>query len=358
MGGKRYRVAQWATGHSGAHSLRRVIEHPDYELVGVYVYAETKAGRDAGELCGAALTGVRATRDIEDIVAAAPDCVLYMPSRADVDDMCRLLESGADIVTILADLHHPASLDPDVRRRIEAACERGGTSLYATGPSPGWVTEILPLALTALQRRLDRLVIEEFGDMSARRSPEMITHMFGGDPSVVDLSGAARSLSAAFAPSLRQLADALGLPLDDVTAVGTFASGTKTVTIDVATIEAGTVAAWRFEITGRRAGQPLLVFRSIWYVTRDLDADWDIRDNGWHVVVDGDAPLDLDIRFTGDRSSPVYTAQICVNAVPAVYEAPPGIRTTADLRAIAARLHGGRPEAEQSPGVPANQGHA
>ena len=341
MGGKRYRVAQWATGHSGAHALRHVIEHPDYDLVGVYVYAEDKVGLDAGELCGGPPTDVRATRDIGDIVAAAPDCVLYMPARADVDDMCRLLESGADIVTILSDFHHPDSLDPDVRRRIEAACERGGTSLHATGPSPGWVTEVLPLALTAMQRRLDRLVIEEFGDMSARKSPEMITHLFGGDPAVVDLSDAARSLSAAFAPSLRQLADTLGLPLDDVTTVGTFASATKRVVLDVATIEAGTVAAWRFEITGLRDGEPLLVFRSIWYVTRDLDADWDIRHNGWHVVVDGDAPLDLDIRFTGDRSSPVYTAQICVNAVPAVYEAPPGIRTTADLRPIVARLHDG-----------------
>ena len=34
----RYRVVQWGTGHSGMHSLRNVIEHPRFDLIGVYVY--------------------------------------------------------------------------------------------------------------------------------------------------------------------------------------------------------------------------------------------------------------------------------------------------------------------------------
>ena len=43
---------QWATGNIGSHSLRAVIAHPNLDLVGLYVYSEDKAGRDAGELCG------------------------------------------------------------------------------------------------------------------------------------------------------------------------------------------------------------------------------------------------------------------------------------------------------------------
>ncbi len=44
----RYRVVQWATGNIGTRSLRAVIEHPDLDLVGVYVYSDEKVGRDAG----------------------------------------------------------------------------------------------------------------------------------------------------------------------------------------------------------------------------------------------------------------------------------------------------------------------
>jgi 4-hydroxy-tetrahydrodipicolinate reductase len=255
----------------------------------------------------------------------------------DLDDLCRILESGANVSTIVTEFHHPDSLDAGLRRRVEDACQRGGTSLYATGPSPGWITEVLPLTVTALARRLDRLTIEELADMATRNSPELVSAMFGRDPEKMDLRAVAERLGRDFGASFRQLADALSVPLDEVTAAGRVAAAAKTVQIGVATIEAGTVAAWRFEITGLRKGKPLLVFRPTWYVSRDLDPAWDVRDSGWHVVVEGDAPLDIEIRFAKQdyaRISPGYTAHIAVNAVPAVCEAKPGIRTTVDLPRI------------------------
>ena len=64
------------------------------ELVGVYVHTPAKAGRDAGELCGLDPVGVVATNSVDEIVAIAPDCVLYMPRACDFDQVCRLLASS------------------------------------------------------------------------------------------------------------------------------------------------------------------------------------------------------------------------------------------------------------------------
>src|SRR5437660_993283 len=186
--GPPYRVVQWATGNIGTRSLRAVIEHPHLELVGLYVYSDAKVGRDAGELCATGPTGVIATRDVGEIVALKPDCVLYMADRADIDVVCRLLESGANVVSTRSEFHHPVSLAPGVRQRIDAACQRGGTTLHSTGSSPGFITEALPLVLTSVLRRLDCLTIEEFADMSSRNSPEMIFNLmgFGRDPAQFD----------------------------------------------------------------------------------------------------------------------------------------------------------------------------
>jgi 4-hydroxy-tetrahydrodipicolinate reductase len=68
-----------------------------------------------------------------------------------------------------------------------------------------------------------------------------------------------------------------------------------------------------------------------------------VRATGWHIRVDGDAPLDVDIRFAVPLErlgavSPGYTAHRAVNAVPAVCAAAPGIRTTLDLPRITATL--------------------
>jgi hypothetical protein len=92
-----------------------------------------------------------------------------------------------------------------------------------------------------------------------------------------------------------------------------------------------------------RDGRPLLRFAATWYCTDVLDQDWDLRATGWRVVVDGDAPLDVDIRFAveiermGD-ASPGYTANRAVNAVRVVCAAPPGIQPTAALPQIIANL--------------------
>ena len=62
---KKYRVIQWATGHVGRQAVRGVVAHPELELVGCWVHSDDKAGRDAGELCGAGMLGVRATNDVD-----------------------------------------------------------------------------------------------------------------------------------------------------------------------------------------------------------------------------------------------------------------------------------------------------
>ncbi|KAF5991645.1 dihydrodipicolinate reductase [Streptomyces sp. RLB3-17] len=338
------RVVQWASGNIGSRALRAVLEHPDLTLAGLYAHTPDKAGRDAGELCGLGPTGVIATHDIDEIVALGADCVLYMPRACDMDEVCRLLASGANVVTTRGEFHRAASLDPAVRERVEAACESGKSSIHSTGSSPGFITEALPLALSSIQRRLDGLTIEEFADLSQRDSPGLLFDVmgFGKPPAEYD----ERRLSVvrdSFGPSLHMVADTLSIPLDSVEAEGEVATAPRPVHIAAGTLRPNTVAAQRITVSGLRGGRPLLRFRATWYCTTDLDRAWDVRATGWHITVDGDAPLDIDLRFPVplDRMaamSPSYTANRAVNAVPVLCEASPGIRSTADLPHIVARL--------------------
>jgi hypothetical protein len=339
-----YRVVQWATGNIGTHALRAVLQHPGLTLAGVYVYADDKAGQDAGTLCGLDATGVSATRDVEEILGLRADCVLYMPRQLDLDVVCRILASGANVVATCGGFHHPAGMRTEVRQRVEAACAEGGTSIHSTGSSPGFISEALPLVLSSIQRRLENLTIDEFADLSQRDSPELLFGLMGfGHPRTEFDEHRVANARASFGPSLRLVADTLGLPLDSVEAHGEFATARHTTEIAAGPLEAGTVAAQRITVTGRHDGRALLCFRASWYCTTDLDPAWDIRATGWHVAVDGDAPLEIDIRFPipveeSSSVTPGYTANRAVNAVPFVCAAPPGIRSTVDLPQITAAL--------------------
>ncbi len=339
-----YRVVQWATGNIGTRALQGVIGHPDLTLVGLYVYAPDKVGRDAGDLCGLAPTGVLATADVEEIVELGADCVLYMPRALDLDDVCRLLESGSNVVTTRGEFHHPGSMDPEARERVEHACRTGGTSIHSTGSSPGFISEAVPLVLTSIQRELDSLVIEEFADLSMRNSPELLFDLmgFGADPGSFDPARWSHGAES-FGPSLRLVAEALGLPLDGVEASGEVAVARRTTEIVAGRLEAGTVAAQRMRVTGLRKGRALLAFMANWYCTTDLEPAWDLGPTGWRVTVAGDAPLKIDMRFDFPLEemgayTPGYTANRAVNAVAVVCGAEPGIRTTVELPQIIGTL--------------------
>jgi hypothetical protein len=338
------RVVQWATGNIGSRALRAVIEHPYLELVGVYVHSPDKSGRDAGDLCGLPLSGVVATNDIESVVELGADCVLYMPRALDVDEVCQLLAAGSNIVTTRGEFHRPASMDTAIRARVEAACAAGGTSIHSTGSSPGFITEAIPIVLTSIERRLDGLVIDEFADLSQRDSPGLLFEVMGFGRAPADF-GEARLTHGrtSFGPSLELLADALGLSLDSVKARGEVAVAPRQLTIAAGTLEAGTVAAQRMVVAGIRNGRPLLQFRATWYCTDQLEPSWDVRATGWRVTVQGDAPLDVELRFPVPLEelasvTPGYTAHRAVNAVPYVCAAAPGIRTSIDLPQVIAAL--------------------
>ena len=339
-----YRVVQWATGNIGTRALRAVIEHPRLDLVGVRVTNPEKVGRDAGALCGLEPTGIRATDDLDDILALRPDCVLYMQQGYDVDVLCSLLGSGVNIVATTGGFHHPGSMDPAVRARIETACASGNASIHGTGVSPGFISEAVPVVLTSLQRRLDRLHIAEFADLSSRNSPALLFDLmgYGQDPSSFDPVRWSHGAEA-FGPSLRLIGDALGMPIDSVESTGEVATAVSDIEIAAGTIPAGTVAGQRMNVVGRHKGVDLISFSATWYCSTEIDAAWDLRPGGWRVTVEGDCPLDMDLRLAVPlelmaESTPGYTANRAVNAVSVVCEAAPGIRTAVDLPQVVADL--------------------
>jgi 4-hydroxy-tetrahydrodipicolinate reductase len=89
-------------------------------------------------------------------------------------------------------------------------------------------------------------------------------------------------------------------------------------------------------VAGIRNGKPLIRFRANWYCSTDIDKEWELLDSGWLVRVEGDTPLDVRVSYPVPKAdypmfTPGLTAHRVVNAVPAVCDAAPGIRTTMDL---------------------------
>ena len=352
MDTSRCRVIQWATGNTGQRALREVIRHPLLDLVSVLVYDSAKNGIDAGELCGEAPTGIVATTDRDAVLRSDAECCIYMPratgkgqTRAGltedelVEDVVALLSSGTNVVTTCSDLFaRGVRLSDAHRARVMEACRKGNASVWASGSDPGFITETLPLALLSIQRRVDLIEIEEFGDLSRRPSAHMVMEQmrFGKPLAEFEPERRKNHLYGEYQPPLSVLADIAGFEIDEWTSEGGVAAARQDMTIVAGEIKAGTAAAQRIVIYGRIGGVDRIRFTQYGFVARDVEPDWGLQPTGWRIRVHGDAPIDMSMPFPvplDDLGSfvPAYNANGPVNAVPYVCAARPGILTTEDL---------------------------
>ena len=147
------RVVQWTTGKVGKLATRAILDDPRLKLVGMFAHSADKVGKDAGELCGRpeTITGVKATSDIDALLALKADTVMYTPFEADLDTVVSLLENGLDVVSTNMFLNL-GGIEGKVKKKLEKACKKGNSSLYITGINPGWINSVVA-SLTAGCRR-------------------------------------------------------------------------------------------------------------------------------------------------------------------------------------------------------------
>ena len=345
----KYRVIQWATGGVGRAAIEGIVAHPELELVGCWVHDPTKEGRDSGELAGIAPTGVSATRDESALLALPADCVVYCPLFADPAEVERILRSGKNVVTPLGWFFPAAGAGV---AKIEAACREAGVTLHGTGINPGGISDRFPLMLSALSGSVTHVRAEEFSDIRGYDAAHVVGEimLFGKTPDEASASPMLRVLGAGFRQSIDMVAAALGVRLDDdKPARHEIGVATAPISSPIGIIAPGRVAAQRFTWQGTVRGAPFVTIGATWLMGDEhLDPPWKFGPDGqrFEVEVTGDPPVRTIFRGLHPSSiaeglarnrAVVATAMHCVNAIPYVCRAEPGIKTYLDLPLVSGR---------------------
>jgi hypothetical protein len=344
------KIIQWATGGVGKAAIENVVDHPDLELVGCWVHGEAKHGRDVGEIVGCDNLGVTATSNVDDLLALEADCVVYSPLIPDEDVVKAILRSGKNVVTpvgwIYPDRNHPNTV------AIEEACQQGGATLHGSGIHPGGITERFPLMVAALSSSITHIRAEEFSDIRTYNAPDVVHQLmgFGKTPSEATNGPMAQLMSSGFKASIRMIADAMELTIDPkIRCTQTVAVATKTIDSDVLSIGTGMVAARRFRWEALVRGEPVITAAVNWlFGEENLDLDWTFGDSGERFELEITGKPGLTVTFKGlqpvsvaagliRNPGVVATANHCVNAIPYVCAASPGIKTYLDLPLITGR---------------------
>lgn len=340
------RVVQWATGGVGVAAVKGVLEHPGLDLVGCWVHSPQKAGRDVGEIIGTDPLGVTATNSLEEILAMDADAVIYSPLLPDPDEVAALLRSGKNVVTPVGWVYPSDRQGAPLR---EAAIA-GKATLHGTGIAPGGISEKFPLLFSAFSTGVTFVRAEEFSDLRTYEAPDVVRHVMGfGEVPDKALSGPMQKLlDGGFIQAVKMIVDKVGFRADPkVRSAQEIAVATAPIESPIGVIEPGQVAGRKFHWEALVDGEPVVRVTVNWLMGEDnLDPAWTFGPEGQRYEMEVRGNPDVNIVVKGFQSAvggegPEYgivgTAAHCVNSVPAVCAADPGIATYLDLPLISGK---------------------
>lgn len=332
------RVIQWATGSMGKACLRAVLDDDRFQLVGLFVYGEAKAGRDAGDIARRPETGVIATRSIEEILALDADVVVHAPMLSAPytghdADVKRLLESGKNVVSI-NNYFEPAALGRAYAEGLADSALKGGATLAGTGINPGWVAERMAAQAVGLCLSHRNIASREIIDCTTIPNPDYVFGAlgFGSAPGAIDLKTGplAETFTAMFSQSVEGLAQRLGMTLDRFEPDHAVSLAERDLTVAAGEISKGTVSATTWRVHGLIEGQRRVTHEVNWIM--DPAQQPFAGKPHWEIEVDGLPGLKIamdmvDTAPEGVRTKPEQFAVAAMvrEAIPRVVAAPPGL---------------------------------
>ncbi len=322
----RLRIIQYGLGPIGSAVARHVVERTGLELVGCVDIDPTKYGQDAGEILGLDQPlGFAVDRTLAEVLerTQADVAIHTTSSHFDLfeDQIVEILAAGLDIVTTAEELSFPWTTNAERAAKIDAVAKRAGKTVLGTGVNPGFLMDALPLFLTAISQRVDRVGVTRVINASTRRGPFQAKIGSGMTVEAFNEKMAAGRMGHVGLPeSVGMVFDTLGKTLTR------YESSVEPVIAEQLT------STEHFQVQPGQVRGLKQIARAYTdegeFMTLTFIAALDMGEDGDTVTIAGKPDLEVKLKGTnGDLA----TVAIAVNAVQRVKEAAPGLVTMRDL---------------------------
>jgi len=327
--GIKYNIVVYGLGPIGSAVTRLVAERPNLNLVGLVDIDLNKAGKDGGEVVGLEKPlGFKVQDKLEKVLDRHKvDCVLHCTnSYFDLfkSQVLEILDAGLDIVSTSEELSFPWLAHPKEAVEIDSAAKKAGKTVMATGVNPGFLMDSLPLNITAICQRVDRVDIKRAQNATKRRGPFQAKIGSGLTVEAFNAKMAEGRMGHVGLPeSVGMIFDTLGKKLVRFEDVVEPVVAEKTIKTPFFEVKPGFVRGLKQVARGFSEQGEFLTLTFIAALDHDEDQST--------IIITGKPDLIVTLQGTnGD----IATVAIAVNSVRRVVEAPPGLLTMRDLPII------------------------
>lgn len=338
-------VAVCYTGSVGARVIDLIAGRSDMRLVATLVRDPAKEGVDAGTLAGIEPLHVTATAQLMDIIAAQPDCAIWMGRGWQPAELCTLLRAGINVYAPVGAWYLPG--DPDFDD-VERACQAGGATIVGGGSIPGLVSDVLPLFMSGYVGRVQRIRARQSNLIGDYPSAEQLRTGLGFGAPIPEPAAAPEPRDQRWirhiAQSARMIAHAVGFDMRslELTDKQFVASPREILLPNGLHIGEGTTAGVRWEFTATTtSGERFYTLVKEQTAVVGLGPGWRASPDEpqWRVEIDGTPSLACEMTPITSGGFGETTAELnaarAVNMVRHIVAAEPGCRSVLDFAAPA-----------------------
>lgn len=328
------KVSIWGFGAMGSGMAEMLIKKTGVDIVGVCDRNEKRSGKDMYEVLGIE-RGDRApvmidsdpekvfTEKSADVVLLATDSF----TRGAFDKIKFCLDRKMNVISTAEEMAYPQAQEPELAKQLDEIAKANGVAVLGTGINPGFVLDLLVLALTGTCESVDHIKAARINDLSPFGKAVMIEQGVGVTREEFEKGVKDESIAGhvGFPESIKMITDGIGWNLDRVEQTREPIMTTVDRKTKYADVKAGNVAGCRQCGYGYVDGEMKVEMEHPQQVLPHLEG----VDTGDYVWIKGTPDISLSIK--PEIPGGIGTIAMVVNSIPHVINASAGLRTMLDI---------------------------
>lgn len=329
---KKIKVGVWGFGAMGKGIVEMIGEKPHMELVGVCDIRPDYQGQSITDLMDGHYTGenIRISEKIELVIKQKPDLMVIATDShvaGTYSKIEKVLKNGIHVISTAEEMAYPKANAPELSERIDQLAKQHKVSCLGTGINPGFVMDLLAIFMTAPMQRVDKIEITRVNSLSPFGQTVMEEQGVGLSLEAFDNKHRQGALAGhvGFKESVYMIGEALGVTIDRFEQTMKPIVSKKERRSKYGQTKSGHVAGINMEAVAHVGGRPFIIMKH----PQQIEPQVENIDTGDYVTLYGVPKIELSI--TPEIDGGIGTIAMCVNMIPKVIDAEPGLKTMLDL---------------------------
>ncbi|MCF8009649.1 MAG: Gfo/Idh/MocA family oxidoreductase [Halanaerobiales bacterium] len=331
---EKIKIVIWGFGAMGKGMAEMLLEKKGVEITGVCDLNKEIVNKDIFTVLGKAYENkdnVTITSDIDsllnketcDLVLLATDSF----TKKAYPKMEKILKQGINVISTAEEMAYPKAQEPELTEKLDKITKENGVTVLGTGINPGFIMDLLVVALSGAMKDVSHIEAERVNSLSPFGPAVMEEQGVGITKQEFDDGVKNDTLAGhvGFKESVMMISDALGIPLDG------FKQQMKPIITNVdrkspyGFAKKGNVAGVNMTAQGEAYGKEFITMKHPQQIEPELEG----TNTGDYIRLKGTPNVNMAI--TPEIDGGIGTIAMCVNMIPHVLNAKPGLKTMLDL---------------------------